>query len=215
MGLLQAQRDVGRLIRSRVAFDSIEEICNHLLAHKETHDLVGDRGGKVVFLVPWPHFWLIGTTDAPYGGPIDRALAGHTGDRRFVRPVNVGDDDAIGWIIIAVTLSLAAHGSLDWVALAARLTGTTAILLMPTDAPALKVAATKGYGAEVVLYDRESQSRDDLAEQRERGKKEEAGCHGNQLLKAHSYPRTSVSEGDCSCPRYLRGIVSAFSEILP
>ena len=32
--------------------------------------------GKVVFLVPWPHFWLIGTTDAPYGGPIDRPMAG-------------------------------------------------------------------------------------------------------------------------------------------
>jgi glycerol-3-phosphate dehydrogenase len=32
--------------------------------------------GKVVFLVPWPHFWLVGTTDAPYGGPIDRPTAG-------------------------------------------------------------------------------------------------------------------------------------------
>ena len=32
--------------------------------------------GKVVFLVPWPHFWLIGTTDAPYSGPIDRPTAG-------------------------------------------------------------------------------------------------------------------------------------------
>jgi glycerol-3-phosphate dehydrogenase len=31
--------------------------------------------GKVVFLVPWPHFWLIGTTDAPYDGPIDRPTA--------------------------------------------------------------------------------------------------------------------------------------------
>jgi glycerol-3-phosphate dehydrogenase len=31
--------------------------------------------GKVVFLVPWPHFWLIGTTDAPYSGPIDRPTA--------------------------------------------------------------------------------------------------------------------------------------------
>jgi glycerol-3-phosphate dehydrogenase len=29
-----------------------------------------------VFLVPWPHFWLIGTTDAPYSGPIDRPTAG-------------------------------------------------------------------------------------------------------------------------------------------
>ncbi len=32
--------------------------------------------GKVVFLVPWPHFWLVGTTDAPYAGPIDRPVAG-------------------------------------------------------------------------------------------------------------------------------------------
>ena len=32
--------------------------------------------GKVVFLVPWPHYWLIGTTDAPYSGPIDRPTAG-------------------------------------------------------------------------------------------------------------------------------------------
>src|SRR5713226_9053305 len=39
------------------------------------------------------------------------------------------------------------------VALAARLTGASAILLMPTDAPALKVAATRGYGAEVVYDD--------------------------------------------------------------
>jgi len=32
--------------------------------------------GKVVFLVPWPRYWLIGTTDAPYDGPIDRPSAG-------------------------------------------------------------------------------------------------------------------------------------------
>jgi glycerol-3-phosphate dehydrogenase len=31
--------------------------------------------GKVVFLVPWPGHWLIGTTDAPYDGPIDRPQA--------------------------------------------------------------------------------------------------------------------------------------------
>jgi glycerol-3-phosphate dehydrogenase len=31
--------------------------------------------GKVVFLVPWPGFWLVGTTDAPYAGPIDRPTA--------------------------------------------------------------------------------------------------------------------------------------------
>ena len=46
------------------------------------------------------------------------------------------------------------------VALAARLTGASAIILMPTDAPALKVAATKGYGAEVVYYDRQTEDRE-------------------------------------------------------
>ena len=46
------------------------------------------------------------------------------------------------------------------VALAARLTGASAVLLMPTDAPASKVAATKGYGAEVVYYDRQTEDRE-------------------------------------------------------
>ncbi|MGH7303503.1 MAG: threonine ammonia-lyase [Candidatus Rokuibacteriota bacterium] len=40
------------------------------------------------------------------------------------------------------------------VALAARMVGTTAIICMPTDAPALKVEATRDYGAEIVFYDR-------------------------------------------------------------
>ena len=31
--------------------------------------------GKVVFLVPWRRHWLIGTTDAPYEGPVDRPRA--------------------------------------------------------------------------------------------------------------------------------------------
>ena len=46
------------------------------------------------------------------------------------------------------------------VALAAKLTGTSAIILMPTDAPALKVAATRSYGAEVVFYDRQTEDRE-------------------------------------------------------
>jgi threonine dehydratase len=57
------------------------------------------------------------------------------------------------------------------VALVSRLLGIRATVVMPTDAPQAKIDATRGYGAEVVLYDRETQSRDDLAEQicRERG----------------------------------------------
>jgi threo-3-hydroxy-L-aspartate ammonia-lyase len=56
------------------------------------------------------------------------------------------------------------------VALAARLLGTTAVILMPEDAPATKVVATQGYGAEVVRYDRYREERvtlaNDLAEER-------------------------------------------------
>ncbi|HEU4808604.1 MAG TPA: pyridoxal-phosphate dependent enzyme [Homoserinimonas sp.] len=40
------------------------------------------------------------------------------------------------------------------VALAASMVGTTATIIMPEDAPASKIAATRGYGAEVRFYDR-------------------------------------------------------------
>jgi hypothetical protein len=48
------------------------------------------------------------------------------------------------------------------VALAASLLDRQAVILMPEDAPAAKVAATLGYGAEVVTYDRYTQDRDEL-----------------------------------------------------
>jgi len=48
------------------------------------------------------------------------------------------------------------------VALASRLCGTRATILMPADAPPLKRAATEGYGAEVITYDRYAQVREDL-----------------------------------------------------
>jgi threonine dehydratase len=51
------------------------------------------------------------------------------------------------------------------VALAAQLAGTSAVILMPEDAPPTKVAATRGYGAEVVTYDRYTQDRTALAQE--------------------------------------------------
>jgi threo-3-hydroxy-L-aspartate ammonia-lyase len=51
------------------------------------------------------------------------------------------------------------------VTLAARLCGTRAVILMPSDAPALKRAATDGYGAEVVEYERYGEDREDLVHQ--------------------------------------------------
>ena len=49
------------------------------------------------------------------------------------------------------------------VALAARLLGAHATILMPTDAPGSKVAATRGYGAEIVTYDRYTGDREAIA----------------------------------------------------
>lgn len=48
------------------------------------------------------------------------------------------------------------------VALAARMHDTSCVIVMPSDAPALKIANTKAYGAEVVLYDRAGESRDEI-----------------------------------------------------
>ena len=57
------------------------------------------------------------------------------------------------------------------VALAARLHGCAATIVMPQDAPALKLAATRGYGAEVIVYDRYKEDRAEIAARltRERG----------------------------------------------
>jgi threonine dehydratase len=49
------------------------------------------------------------------------------------------------------------------VALAARLHGCKATIVMPQDAPALKLAATRGYGADVVIYDRYKEDRAAIA----------------------------------------------------
>ena len=57
------------------------------------------------------------------------------------------------------------------VALVSKLLGLSATIVMPKDAPASKLAATRGYGAEVVLYDRYAEKRDEIGERlvRERG----------------------------------------------
>ncbi len=49
------------------------------------------------------------------------------------------------------------------VALAARLVGLRATIVMPADAPGVKLAATRGYGAEIVTYDRYTEDREALA----------------------------------------------------
>jgi threonine dehydratase len=57
------------------------------------------------------------------------------------------------------------------VALAGRLLGIRVTIVMPQDAPAVKIEATHGYGAEIVLYDKHKEVREEVAERtvRERG----------------------------------------------
>jgi threonine dehydratase len=49
------------------------------------------------------------------------------------------------------------------VALAAREAGVRAIIVMPSDAPQSKIAATRGYGAEIIFYDRQREDREQVA----------------------------------------------------
>src|SRR6267142_4072340 len=51
------------------------------------------------------------------------------------------------------------------VALAAREAGVRAVVAMPSDAPKSKVAGTRGYGAEIVFYDRHKEDREVVARQ--------------------------------------------------
>jgi threo-3-hydroxy-L-aspartate ammonia-lyase len=57
------------------------------------------------------------------------------------------------------------------VALASKLFGAPAVIVMPHDAPQAKVAATRGYGAEIIFYDRYRENREATGERisRERG----------------------------------------------
>jgi len=49
------------------------------------------------------------------------------------------------------------------VALAAAMMGTTAVVCVPKDAPLLKIQAARGYGAEIVFYDRLQEDREAMA----------------------------------------------------
>ncbi|HST01814.1 MAG TPA: pyridoxal-phosphate dependent enzyme, partial [Usitatibacter sp.] len=75
------------------------------------------------------------------------------------------------------------------VALAGRLLGIPATIVMPADAPAVKVAATKGYGADVVFYDRASgQNREEVAGRVAREK-------GATLIPPFDHPAIVAGQG--------------------
>ena len=71
----------------------------HLVVRREripaTAGLTIRVPGKIVFLVPWPDFWLIGTTDAPYDGPSDRPSASGQEVDHLLATVNATMDVAL------------------------------------------------------------------------------------------------------------------------
>ena len=68
-------------------------------------------------------------------------------------------------------LSFSSGNHAQAVALAGKLLGIRVTIVMPSDAPAVKIEATRGYGAEVVLNDKRKETREEVAERivRERG----------------------------------------------
>jgi threo-3-hydroxy-L-aspartate ammonia-lyase len=74
------------------------------------------------------------------------------------------------------------------VALAARLRGVHATIVMPEDAPAAKLEATRGYGAEVVTYDRWTESREEIGNRL-------AAEHGLELVRPYDDPLVMAGQG--------------------
>jgi threonine dehydratase len=74
------------------------------------------------------------------------------------------------------------------IALSARLLGMPATIVMPQDAPASKIAATRGYGAQVVTYDRYTEDREQIG-------RDLAARHGYTLVPPYDHADVIAGQG--------------------
>ncbi|WCX97491.1 threo-3-hydroxy-L-aspartate ammonia-lyase [Pseudomonas aeruginosa] len=74
------------------------------------------------------------------------------------------------------------------IALSARLLGIPATIVMPADAPAVKIEATRGYGGQVVLYDRYTEDREQIG-------RDLAQRHGLTLIPPYDHPEVLAGQG--------------------
>jgi threonine dehydratase len=74
------------------------------------------------------------------------------------------------------------------IALSARMLGIPATIVMPHDAPEAKVAATRGYGGQVVLYDRYTEDREQIG-------RELADRHGLTLIPPYDHADVIAGQG--------------------
>lgn len=76
------------------------------------------------------------------------------------------------------------------VAFAAQQHGVPAVIIMPADAPQLKIDNTRALGAEVVLYDRATESREEIGARLEAER-------GLTLVKPYDEPQVIAGQGTC------------------
>ena len=74
------------------------------------------------------------------------------------------------------------------ISLSARLLEMPATIVMPLDAPAAKVAATRGYGATVITYDRYTEDREQIC-------RDLAEKHGMTLIPPYDHPDVIAGQG--------------------
>ncbi|PUB12140.1 threonine ammonia-lyase [Yoonia sediminilitoris] len=113
----------------------------------------------------------------------------HTGSFKFRggwSAVSALGDNALKTGVIAFSSGNHAQG----VALAAREHGAPAVIIMPADAPTIKIENTRALGAEVVLYDRATENRDAIGARL-------AQERGLVLIKPFDEPQVIAGQGTC------------------
>ncbi|TNF17709.1 MAG: threonine/serine dehydratase [Rhodobacteraceae bacterium] len=113
----------------------------------------------------------------------------HTGSFKFrggMAALSALDPEVRARGVIAYSSGNHAQG----VALAARHFGVPAVIIMPGDAPAMKIANTRAFGAEVVLYDRESDRREEIGDRL-------ATERGLALVRPFDEPEVIAGQGTC------------------
>jgi len=111
----------------------------------------------------------------------------HTGSFKFRggwSAVSALTDNALKTGVIAFSSGNHAQG----VAMAAAAHGAPAVIIIPSDAPQMKIDNTRTLGAEVILYDRETEDRDEIGARI-------AAERGLTLIKPYDEPQVIAGQG--------------------
>jgi len=109
----------------------------------------------------------------------------HTGSFKFR-----GAWNAISALEPPGVIAFSSGNHAQGVALAAKLKGIPATIVMPSDAPRMKIENTRGLGAEVVLYDRATEDRDEIGARL-------AAERGLALVKPFDMAEVIAGQGTC------------------